>query len=233
MRVSIERYTEDFSRQLLVSAQAVRQSLRGVVTASDYARVVGTLQRELLATDAQRRVWIDGFGLSYCAFAIPSLFFPVPIKVLFPTEGDLEMGTSNESVMRTESGYGQSFFKPRSLGFKSVHVHFIHNDIALKAIATKNLRRSRVLLVSDDYLEALKHSSETKTANSSCILFITHNRDAFRDTFGFIPSVDSLWGPPKSAELMELASIKKLSRSHTDYACVVLPPNLDSQGLVF
>jgi hypothetical protein len=223
--MNIEQYSERISRQLAKSSQTFRTALQTVVTSSDYAYAIGSLTHEILATDAERKLWLDRFGLVYCAFMIPSDLFAVPVKALFSTEGELRLAPPDQYYWGTESYDIQNFFNLR-WSCESVQVQFLQDYGILRTTSKEGRRRpGNLVLVSDDFLDYLEESHEPvpdsvqldfyNTDDPRFDEFMSHNEKTIRHIFGFRSFASFC------AAFEELVSIRELSGSHSDYICLI------------
>lgn len=153
--MTIEEYCEDIARQLSSQDGRFKAELQSVVHSIDYASAITSLTRTILSTDAQRKLWIDRFGLVYCIFIVPSDLFVTPVKSLFSTDSWELDDQPGETLRGAESLWGDSFFASGPLSQGDVQVHFVGHELPKSGIPKSRKRGHNVVIVDDDFMEYL------------------------------------------------------------------------------
>jgi hypothetical protein len=228
--MNIERYYERFSDQLNSRASKFKASLQNVVHSVDYARTIASLTREIFSADVERKLWIDRFGLVYCAFNVPSDLFVTPIKALFSID-DWELDDlPDEDFWGPESPWGNSFFGRHNLSVGVVQVHFVGDKYPEAANPTCHKRASNVVLVSNDFLEYLEESDEHiaadddeddfDTNDARFQAFLSHNRLAIARIFGIGSALIEM-APWYCSAILELGLLTQQSKHRGQHVYLV------------
>ena len=230
--MNIEQYSDHIQGGFFHLSRTFQTALQTVVNSSDYAHVIATMTRTILADDPERELSLNHLGLVYCAFVIPSKLFPVPVKVLFPIKGEFSPVPAGQHLTSSE-GIGDSFFNPFGADHELIQVQFVQDDKALGATATKNRKnRGNLVLVSEDFLKYLgvpddRESGYDNIDDPRYRLFMSRNREVIEHLFGYFDDEPGGLCPA----FKELASIRQLSQCRANY--VYLVPCKDSHRGVF
>lgn len=176
-----------------------------------------------MTNDPEGRLWLERFGLVYCAFIVPSDLFATPVKALFSTDGKWQLGSVPGWPWEMKSGWFDSFFHPWwQTGVAQVR---IVRDSVLAALPPERQRRKgNLLLVNEhflDYVAELRGKWMPYDSNDPrfCI-FVSRNRETISyvfqlGTFLYIASHCYCFA------IDEINFLRGLSGCRPRYACII------------